>query len=76
MFGSSRSRNPDKPQGGKHDPPPNPDDRYAPTNCVRLFMYDVEGKPVVVVLSRRAAQALADELFRELATAGGKAGVS
>lgn len=63
MFGSQKSHNPDKPQGGKHDPPPNPDDRYAPANCVRLDLVDSDGKPATVYLTRRAAIALADNLL-------------
>lgn len=74
MLRSDSPSKPPKPHGGKHDPPPNPDDRFIPYDAIKLFMYDVEGKPVVVTLSRRAAAALADELYRELSARAVKGG--
>lgn len=74
MLRSSPPRNPQKPHGGKHDPPPNPDDRYAPKNVVRLDMVDIDGAPVCVLLTPRAAAKLADELFGRLYLADAEGG--
>lgn len=66
MFGSpghQKRHSPHKPTG---DQSPDTDDRYAPTTCIRLSMFDVEGKPVAVVLSPRAARTLAHEIFKAL----------
>lgn len=69
MFGSHRRSDPQKPPDPTSDPPPTPDDRYAPTSVIRLDMVDVEGKPVCVLLTRRACAMLADELFSRLVVA-------
>lgn len=68
MLRSDRPPNPQHPQDRDRDPPPNPDTRYAPTTSVRLDMVDVDGQPIVVVLSRDTAQVLADRLFAVLNT--------
>lgn len=76
MLRSRKSHNPDR----SHDPtphdPPNPSDRYTTTDCIRLDMLDSDGDPVVVLLSRRAARDLANQLFRELCSPSGKVGAS
>lgn len=76
MFGSKTPHNPPTLRDRKDDDPPGPDDRYAPRDCVRLEFFDFHGNPVVAILSRRAAQTLADQLFQRLATAPPKGGVS
>lgn len=69
MLRSRIPQNPDKPQGGKHAPPPDPDDRYIPRGLVHLMLKDVHGKNVHVILNRAQAIALADRLFKELCDA-------
>lgn len=74
MLRSTRPHNPDKPQGGKHGPPPNPDDRYAPRGCVWVGLVDMDGQPIDVCLTPRVARMLIEDLRRELTRLGESAG--
>ena len=74
MFGSDSTSSPPKPRGGKHGTPPNPEDRYVPQNVIRLDMVDVDGQPVCVILTPRAAKHLADQLFARLCLEPAKGG--
>lgn len=76
MFGSQpppKRHNPHQPTAEES---PHLFDRYAPADSVRLLMYDVDGKPVVVYLSRRAAAGLAEDIRRELDATARKGGAS